>query len=514
MLLKKSFVLLLFVVIKFILQYLLIDNGFDLHRDEYLHLDQARHLAWGFDSVPPFTSWISWVILKLGNSVFWVKFFPALFGALTIVVVWKTVESLGGGLYAMSLAATAVLLSVILRINMLYQPNSFDILAWTAFYYVLIMHIKTNENKWLYAAAVVFALGFLNKYNIACLMIGIAPAILITTCRKIFVNKHLYFALLLALLLVLPNIIWQFSNGLPVIHHMKELSATQLVNVNRGDFLKEQLLFFFGSVFIIVASWFSFFVCREFKQFRFVFWSFVFTLLLFSYLKAKGYYAIGLYPVLLAFGAVYVEEVLASGWKKWLRTVVFVIPLLFAVLLIRIGFPNAAPQVIAGRYGLYQKFGLLRWEDGKDHAMPQDFADMLGWKELATKVDSAYNLIDDKEHTLVFCDNYGLAGAVNYYSVNKNIHAVSMNADYVNWFPPASREITNLILVKDSYDDDPGRKKEQALFKSVRLTGKIVNPLARENGTRIYLLQHAKEPIMHFFAGEIEKVQKERSAFH
>ena len=81
---KKWIILLVLVAIKFFLSYYLIDKGYDLHRDEYLHLDQAKHLAWGYDSVPPVTSWVSVIIFQLGNGIFWVKFFPALFGALTI----------------------------------------------------------------------------------------------------------------------------------------------------------------------------------------------------------------------------------------------------------------------------------------------------------------------------------------------------------------------------------------------------------------------------------------------
>lgn len=510
---NRTVILLLFIVAKFVLQYVLIDGSYDLHRDEYLHLDQAKHLAWGFDSVPPFTSWISWIILQSGNSVFWVKFFPALFGAFTMVVVWKIVDTLGGNLFALVLSATAVLLSVILRLNILYQPNSFDVLAWTFFYYCLIKQVQTEDNKWLYAAAIAFAVGFLNKYNIAFLFIGTVPAVLLTPYRKVFRNRHLYIALLVALLIVLPNIIWQVNNGFPVIHHMNELAETQLVNVNRGEFIKEQVLFFLGSLFVIVTGCMSFFVYPPHKEFRFVFWSFVFTLALFIYLRAKGYYAIGLYPVLIAFGAAYTERLLRKGWLLALRPVVLAIPVLFSITFIRIGFPTAPPAAIESKAAMYKDFGLLRWEDGKDHRLPQDFADMLGWKELAAKVDSAYSLIADKEHTLVYCDNYGLAGAVNYYSTFKNINAVSMSADYVDWFPPATKELTNLVLVKDIYEEDPERKKEQPLFRSVRLFGKIENPYAREYGSSIYLLQDAKVPIMHLLVKEIATVKKERSVF-
>jgi hypothetical protein len=64
---KKTIALFFIVlVIKVGLQYLLIDPSYDLQRDEYLHLDQGKHLAWGYISVPPVTSWISWLINLFG----------------------------------------------------------------------------------------------------------------------------------------------------------------------------------------------------------------------------------------------------------------------------------------------------------------------------------------------------------------------------------------------------------------------------------------------------------------
>lgn len=515
MLNKKTLILSLFVIAKFVLQYILIDSSFDLHRDEYLHLDQAKHLAWGYDSVPPFTSWISWIISKLGNGVFWVKFFPALFGALTLIVVWRIVEKLGGSLFAMVLTATAVLLSVILRLNILYQPNSFDVLAWTCFYYSIIRYMQTEKNNWLYAAAAVFAIGFLNKYNIVFLVIGTLPAVLISRYRTVLLKKDVYLAMLLALVLIFPNLWWQYKNHFPVFHHLHELSETQLVNVNRTDFLKEQVLFFLGSIFMPVAALIAFVSFKKFKPYRLIGWSFVFTLLLFVYLKAKGYYSIGLYPVLLALGAVYLETKTKEGIARFTRFIMIAFQVLLGALFINIGFPyDSAAHLVKYKQKLYKDFGLLRWEDGKDHHLPQDFADMLGWKELALKVDSVYAGLHDKEHTIVYCDNYGLGGAVNYYSVFKHINAVSMNADYIDWFPPANTVIKNAILVKDIYDKDSAREKEKPLFDTVMLIGKIENNYAREKGTRIYLLKGAKVPIMPFFTKEILERKQEKEFFH
>ena len=117
---KKQIILLFFILLKFTLQYFAINPVYELHRDEFLHIDLGKHLALGYSSVPPVTSWFSFIIISLGNSVFWVKFFPALFGVLTIVVVWKTIEELNGKLFALILGSTGILLSVLLRINSLY----------------------------------------------------------------------------------------------------------------------------------------------------------------------------------------------------------------------------------------------------------------------------------------------------------------------------------------------------------------------------------------------------------
>ena len=249
---KKVLILVGFIILKFLIQYILISPEYDLQRDEYLHLDLGHHLAWGYLSVPPLTSWISRIIYLLGNSVFWIKFFPSLFGALTILVVWKAIEELKGNLFALILGATCVLFSALLRLNTLYQPNSFDVLSWTIFYFIIIKYFNSGKPKWLFVAAIVFAFGFLNKYNIVFLLIALIPAVLLTKQRKVFGQMKLYIAIILGLLLIAPNLLWQYNNNFPIIHHLNELADTQLVNVDRLGFLKSQLLFFIGYLFVII----------------------------------------------------------------------------------------------------------------------------------------------------------------------------------------------------------------------------------------------------------------------
>ncbi|MFH6995959.1 ArnT family glycosyltransferase [Flavobacterium sp. FlaQc-48] len=500
---RKTIILIGFIFLKFVLQYLLISHEYDLQRDEYLHLDQAHHLAWGYLSVPPVTSWISYIIFLLGNAVFWVKFFPALFGALTLVVVWKTIELLKGNLYALVLGATCILFSSLLRLNTLYQPNSLDVLCWTAFYYVIIQYVTTEKPKWAFIGAIVFSLGFLNKYNIIFLLIGLLPALLLSKQRHILTQKKLYLALILGLALILPNLLWQYRNQFPIVHHMKELAETQLVNVDRIDFLKEQLLFFIGSFLVILAALYALLFYKSFAKYKFFFANIIFTLAVFIYFKAKAYYAIGLYPVYIAFGAVFLSQILNTGWRHYLKPVFIIIPLLFFIPMYNLAFPNKSPEYIAKNPEKYKKMGMLRWEDGKDHDLPQDFADMLGWKELARKTDSVYALLPNKRETLVLCDNYGQAGAINYYT-KKGIKAVSFNADYVNWFN-LDVYYKNLIRIKTYEGKSTELQETGPYFQTSAIAGEITNTYAREYKTTIFVFTNAKVNINKKIEAEIKE---------
>jgi hypothetical protein len=147
---------------------------------------------------------------------------------------------------------------------------------------------------------------------------------------------------------------------------------------------------------------------------------------------------------------------------------------------------------------------LLRWEDGKDHLLPQDYADMLGWKELAAKTDAIYDKLQNREHTLILCDNYGEAGAINYYTKHKNIKAVSFSADYINWFKLDSK-IDNFIRVKESEESRDELAKTKPFFAVAFVADSVTNPMAREYGTTIFVFSKPKIDINARLQSEIEK---------
>lgn len=494
-LINNYWILLLLVAVKFTLQIILVNPVYELHRDEFLHLDQANHLALGFISVPPFTSLISKIIFFLGGSLFWIRFFPALFGALTIVFTWLITESLGGSLYARLLAGCAVLFSVLVRLNILFQPNSFDILTWTIIFYLIVKFVQSEKSKWLFFCSVIAAIGFYNKYNLVFLITGLMAGFLLTPQRKVFLNPSLWKAVLLAFLLILPNIIWQFVHHFPVIQHMKALKETQLDNNSSLGFLKGQFLFFFGSIPLIFAVLIAFIQYRPFRIFRIIGITFLTVLVLFSFLKAKEYYAIGLYPVLFAFGSVYIEQILSRKGRLIVVPALIGFNLLFFVASAKLVYPVMSPAEINESKADFDQLGMLRWEDGKNHDLPQDFADMIGWREMAEKSLIAYQAIPPEElkNTLIFCDNYGQTGALNYYNRGKMPEAYSFNTDYIYWLPQLDR-IQNILII--------GKKPSPeiiSMFAGFERVGVVENRYAREKNTAIYLLTGASPEVTNMF---------------
>ncbi|MCF6401619.1 glycosyltransferase family 39 protein [Chitinophaga filiformis] len=484
---KRSYLLLLlFLLFKLVFHFLIVNPVYDLHRDEFLHLDQANHLAAGYLSVPPFTAFLSLLIKWLGGSVFWVRFFPALFGALTMLIMWKLIALMKGGWFAQVIAALVFICSAMSRLNMLYQPNSFDVLSWTLVFYVLVLYVRTGASHLLLWLGAVIGLAFLNKYNILFLVAGLLPALLSSSQRKIFLNRYLYGGLLIALLLAAPNVIWQIRNGLPVIHHMKELASTQLVNVDRLGFVIEQLLFFLLGTLVWGAALVGFVTHEAFKPYRFIGWTFLFVMALLVYLQAKPYYALGLYPVLIAFGAVYLEKVVSfeSTHHRRLALLWLFFTILLTVGTSRLIFPVVEPDKLGRLMNADTREMFAKWEDGEVHDLPQDFADMLGWRELTALVEKAYDQLPpaERKHTLILCDNYGQAGAINFYAGEKMVPAISFSADYVCWFPVLD-SFQHLIVVGKEPGEDV--RNHASGYSEI---GRISHPLARENGTGVYLL--------------------------
>ncbi|MDO3416718.1 glycosyltransferase family 39 protein [Hymenobacter sp. BT770] len=485
----KRLVPLLFALLKFVSGYFLISPTYELQRDEYLYLNQGLHLAWGYLEVPPLIAAQGWLTLALGGGEGWVHFWPFLWGSATVYLVGRLAQRLGSGWFAQSLACTCYLGTGFARLNILFQPNSFEVFGFMFCLYWLVRFLQEGRTRYLYLIGIGLGLGLLNKYTTLFFMAALGGALLLTSSRRLLLNRHFWGAMGLAGLLWLPNVLWQLRHGIPFLHHMALLHDSQLVHVEAAGFWKDQLLMCVAASWVWVPGLLALLLGRAFRPYCAVGWVAVLGVALLAALHGKSYYALGYYPVLFAFGAVWWETRIAQWgelrnfrWKTALRPLLVALPLAFVVMYLPLMFPVRSPAAMAALHARYAHLGIYRWEDGRDHALPQDYADMLGWRELADKTWAAYQTLPDsvRAHTLISCGNYGQASAINYYNRARPMpRASSMNGSYLFWYP-ALDHCQAVIIVDDEPTDEVAPH-----FTSLRRFGAITNPYAREQGTAI-----------------------------
>jgi hypothetical protein len=290
---------------------------------------------------------------------------------------------------------------------------------------------------------------------------------------------------------------------------MKVLKHNQLDNNTSIGFLRSQFMFFIGSLPLTAGALIALFTYKSFRNYRFIGITFVAVIALFAYMKAKDYYAIGIYPVMIAFGSVYIDSILTKKWKPVVLSLLILFNLTIFLLTLKVVYPIYTPSEIRQNAKAFERFGLLRWEDGKNHNLPQDFADMIGWREMADKSLAAYKMIpsDERENTLIICYNYGQAGALNYFNRKKMPEAYAYNTDYIYWLPRL-KKIQNILLV----GKNPGQRIT-GQFKDCKLMGIVENPYARESGTEIYLLTGASDLFTLVFYNNVEERKKKLDIF-
>ena len=136
----------------------------------------------------------------------------------------------------------------------------------------------------------------------------------------------MYYAGIIALLIFLPTILWEYNHHFPIVVHMKELTRTQLQYVSPKSFLTDQFLMNLPGVFIWLSGLYFAAFSFKGKKYRAFGWAYLIVILILVILHGKNYYALGVYPVLLAFGSYHLEKFSEGRVKIW-RYVFVLIPI-------------------------------------------------------------------------------------------------------------------------------------------------------------------------------------------
>lgn len=480
------------------------NGNYSYHRDELLYLALGNHPDFGHWSTGPLLGWISWFTQHtIGDSPFAIRFIPTLLGCGLMILAAAMARDLGGGKWAQFLAALSILVSpMYLRASTLFQPVIFDIFLWTTFTFLLVRYLVTQKPKYIIGFGIAFGISLLNKYTPAFYFLALVPALLLTPQRHLLWKKETGIAALIATLIFLPNLLWQKAYNFPVIQHMEDLSTSQLANIRPINFLLDQLLLNMPSMLLLFGGLAFFFSTRG-QRFRVLGFLYLTVIFLFLIFKGKSYYSAGIYPVLLAGGAVAWEQWIKPQWGKVSLSALMILAILpFLPLGVYI-----LPLDKMVDYSTWLKTdihldGPLRWEDGIVHDLPQDYADMTGWEELAKIARAAYQQADAPASTLLYASNYGQAGAVNLWGEKWGLppcHSFSDN--FRLWIDPEFQP-TALIYINDELGEDVDN-----LFQDIEVIGSITTTYAREKGTSVYLCQNPVDNVAKFWHQRVAQVQ-------
>lgn len=473
--------------------HLLFAGGYGYFRDELYFLACGQRLSWGYVDQPPFIAGVARLVAVLfGESLVGVRAPAALAaGGLVALTGWMT-HRLGGGTFAIALSGLAAALAPVnLAFGHLLTMNAFEPLFWMGCAALLVRMVRTDERRlWLGVGALV-GLGVLNKHSMGFFCVCLALGLLLTPQRRLMASRWLGLGALLAVLLVLPHVLWQVSNGWPMLELLRNGQLYKNAPFALGEFLSGQLLLLhplFAPVWLagLGALLFS----RAYRPYRALGLGYVLLLGLYILLEAKAYYMGPAYPMLLAAGAGVLERALRGTLPR--AAVLAAVAVGGAALL-----PMTKPVLPVERFIAYQRLlgqEAPRTERHRMGALPQHYADQHGWRELVEAVAQVYRRLTPEEQarTVIYAQNYGEAGAIDWLGRELGLpRARSGHNHYFLWGPGDIEPGVLLIIGGDTEDH------EQACAR-LELAARLPhNPyvMPYEDALPLYLCRELKAPL-------------------
>ncbi len=467
-------------------------------RDELYYIACSSHLAWGYVDQPPLSIAILAVVrLVLGDSLFAIRIVAVLAGSITIVLTGLIAKEMGGRRSAQVLAALAALTAPVILGNAAryFSMNAIDILSWAAAMYVAVLLAAGRSAKlWLVFGAVA-GLGMQNKYSMAFLLFGLGVGMILTPLRKQLLTRWFWSGAALGLLIILPNILWEWRNGFPTaefVHNATVLknSPTTPLQFLVGQFNDVGL----GNAIIWVAGLAFLLFTQSGKPFRAFGFMYIAIFVLMAFQNSKPYYLSPVYPVLFAAGGCLIEALASKARLKWIRPVAFGMVVVLAIPVL----PFTLPVLPVDSFISYQNalgVEVPRDERGPVALTPQYYADMFGWQEMVDTVAHVYRSLsrEDQQRCMIYVRNYGEAGAIDFFGPAYGLpHAACTHNSYWYWKPESwSGDVA--IIFGTSNDTARSLEDLRQFFDRVELAAVIRCRLAMpyENGRPVFICRGA-----------------------
>lgn len=402
-----------------------VSPGYGYYRDELYFRILADHPAWGYIDQPPLTPMLAKAgIWLFGDTVTAVRIPAALCTAVTVVLAAMIAAELGGKRRAQltTVLATGTGLYPLL-VGHTLLTSSADMVAWVAIWLLAAKALLRHDGRWWLAVGAVFGLALYNKYLVLVLAAALLAGILACGPRSVLRNRWLWAGIGLALLLGLPNIVYQATHGWP------QLTMAHALAQEGGA--RNRLVTIPGQLVLIGLPLVPVWVGGAVALFRRAQWRPVRALgathlavvaLVLATAGRMDYAAATLVP-LLAAGCVRVEGWMATrSGRRWMGGGIAVNAVLSALLVL---------PVMPVSWLAHTPLPMLNPE----------VRDGVGWSKLVDKVAEVRSGLPAtvRSDDVLLAHDYGEAGALDRYGDRYDLPDVySGHNELSRWLPPSS----------------------------------------------------------------------------
>ncbi len=432
--------------------------------DELYYVSCARRLAWGYVDHPPLAPFLLRLSLGVfGDSIVALRVPAATLGALVVFGTGWLSGRMGATRYGQAIACAAVVSAPLLQVLFgFYSMNAVELLLWLALGGVVVEIERRGEPRlWLLFGALA-GLALLNKHTVTTFVAGLGVAMALTRARRHVLGPWLWAGAAIAVVIALPNLWWQQAHGWPSLEFYRNAALLKNNPAGPAEVLLQQVLFMSPGVLPVTLAGLAWF-WRD-ARLRHVALQFAVLLALLVWsAQSRPDRLAGIYPLIFAGGGVWIGQIAAAR-----RAVRVGLPLWIAawgVLLLPIGSPVLSPE---GTTAHLARLGIeIQTESGpgKRTALPQHFADRLGWPALVRDVAAVRDALPepDRGRVMFFAQSYGQASALDWLGAADGLSPVY--ATHNTWFfwgpPPADPDVA--IVLGDR------RADLEELFADVRL---------------------------------------------
>jgi hypothetical protein len=423
---------------------------YGLFRDEFYYLACTHRLAFGYVDHPPFSIWVLAVWRAIaGDSLFSLRLISGLLGAGIVFIAGLLTRQLGGSRRAQALACLITLLAPVqLGVGGFFSMNVIEYLVVVILAWLLVRILQGEDSRLWIGFGIVLGIGVLNKHTLSVLAFSMLAGMLFVPARAEFRRKEFWIGMACAALIVLPNALWEVTHHFLSLEFYGRAAALKNIPAPVSRVVMDQV---FGSNPIAALVWVAglgwLLRGRDRPAYRALGIAYLLMLAIMVAAKSNRVDRIASYvPVLAAAGAVAWERFFGARRAAWVLSALMVVIFLTGALLAPLVMPVLSP---ASTSAMVRRLGIeMAFEKGIRAELPQTLADRFGWKELADSVAAVYDRLPDPEkaRTVLAGENYGEAGALEYYGPARGLpRVISGHNSYWVWGPGPPADVYIIV---------------------------------------------------------------------